>query len=41
LKFYFPEIDDIIHIKGATEKGFFVEVKISEANEYELIRDLV
>jgi ribosomal protein S12 methylthiotransferase len=36
-----PEIDNIVHIKGATEKGSFVEVKISEANEYELIGEVV
>ncbi|MDC3246572.1 TRAM domain-containing protein, partial [Candidatus Marinimicrobia bacterium] len=36
-----PEIDNIVHIKGATEKGSFVDVKISEANEYELIGEVV
>ena len=32
-----PEIDNIVHIKGAMEKGEFVDVKIESANEFELI----
>ncbi len=32
-----PEIDNIVHIKGKAEVGNFVNVKIQEANEYELI----
>tara|TARA_B100001750_G_C15509578_1_gene602698 strand:+ start:1120 stop:2409 length:1290 start_codon:yes stop_codon:yes gene_type:complete len=32
-----PEIDNIVHIKGAMEKGKFVDVKIESANEFELI----
>ncbi|MDD9879918.1 MAG: 30S ribosomal protein S12 methylthiotransferase RimO [Candidatus Marinimicrobia bacterium] len=32
-----PEIDNIVHIKGAVEKGQFVDVKIDSANEFELI----
>ena len=32
-----PEIDNIVHIKGNTDKGTFVNVKIESANEYELI----
>ena len=36
-----PEIDNIVHIKGATEKGAFVQVKISDANEYELIGEAI
>jgi len=31
-----PEVDQIVHIKGALEKGEFCRVKIEEANEYEL-----
>lgn len=32
-----PEIDNIVHIKGAMKKGKFVDVKIESANEFELI----
>lgn len=32
-----PEIDNIVHIKGAINKGQFVKVKIESANEFELI----
>jgi len=32
-----PEIDNIVHIKAAVDKGEFVNVKIESANEFELI----
>ncbi len=32
-----PEIDNIVHIKGAVDKGQFIDVKIESANEFELI----
>ncbi len=32
-----PEIDNIVHIKGAVEKGQFIDIKIESANEFELI----
>ncbi|MCH7762591.1 MAG: 30S ribosomal protein S12 methylthiotransferase RimO [Candidatus Marinimicrobia bacterium] len=31
-----PEVDQIVHIKGAVEKGEFYRVKIESANEFEL-----
>ena len=36
-----PEIDNIVHVKGNAEKGTFVNVKIEEVNEYELIGHVV
>ncbi len=32
-----PEVDQIVHIKGVMEKGKFCQVKIEDANEFELI----
>ena len=32
-----PEIDTIVHIKGKAEKGTFINAKIEDVNEYELI----
>lgn len=32
-----PEVDQVVHIKGVVEKGKFCQVKIEEANEFELI----
>ena len=32
-----PEIDTIVHIKGKVEKGTFINAKIEDVNEYELI----
>jgi len=32
-----PEIDTIVHIKGKSEKGTFINAKIEDVNEYELI----
>lgn len=31
-----PEVDQVVHIKGAAEKGTFCRVKIEDANEFEL-----
>jgi len=36
-----PEIDNIIHIKGTAEVGVFHDVQIIEANEYELIGEII
>ena len=36
-----PDIDNIVHIKGSAQVGDFVNVKIKEANEYELIGEIV
>ena len=36
-----PEIDNIVHVKGSATVGNFVNVKIQEANEYELIGEIV
>ena len=36
-----PEIDNIVHVKGIAEVGSFVNVKIDEVNEYELIGKIV
>ena len=36
-----PEIDNIIHIKTTAEVGTFNDVKILEANEYELIGKII
>ena len=36
-----PEIDNIIHIKGTAEVGLFHDVQIIEANEYELIGEII
>ena len=36
-----PEIDNIVHVKGAAEVGSFSNVKIQEVNEYELIGEIV
>ena len=36
-----PEIDNIVHVMGNTEKGNFVQVKIEEVNEYELIGKVI
>ena len=36
-----PEIDNIIHIKGAAEVGVFHDIQIIEANEYELIGEII
>ena len=36
-----PEIDNIVHVKGSSTVGNFVNVKIQEANEYELIGEIV
>ncbi len=36
-----PEIDNIVHIKGHAETGTYHQVKIVEANEYELIGEIV
>ena len=36
-----PEIDNIVHIKGYAEIGKFVNVKIDDANEYELIGKII
>tara|TARA_B100002003_G_scaffold130453_1_gene120630 strand:+ start:16086 stop:17378 length:1293 start_codon:yes stop_codon:yes gene_type:complete len=32
-----PEVDQVVHIKSVVEKGEFCQVKIEEANEFELI----
>ncbi len=36
-----PEIDNIIHIKGTAEVGVFHDIQIIEANEYELIGEII
>jgi len=36
-----PEIDNIVHIKGKTVKGTFIDVMIESANEYELLGKIV
>ena len=36
-----PEIDNIVHVKGKADAGSFVNVKIDEVNEYELIGKIV
>jgi len=36
-----PEIDNIVHVKGTTKKGTFVQVEIEKVNEYELIGNVV
>ena len=36
-----PEIDNIVHVKGKADAGSFVNVKIDEVNEYELIGEIV
>ncbi|MDP6169636.1 MAG: 30S ribosomal protein S12 methylthiotransferase RimO [Candidatus Marinimicrobia bacterium] len=36
-----PEIDNIVHIKGHAETGTYHQVKVVEANEYELIGEIV
>ena len=36
-----PEIDNIVHVKGKAEVGGFSNVKIQEANEYELIGEII
>ena len=36
-----PEIDNIVHVKGKADVGTFVNVKIQDANEYELIGKIV
>ena len=36
-----PEIDNIVHVKGKADPGSFVNVKINEVNEYELIGNIV
>ena len=36
-----PEIDNIVHVKGKAKAGSFVNVKIDEVNEYELIGKIV
>ena len=36
-----PEIDNIIHIKGTAEVGVFHDIHIIEANEYELIGEII
>ena len=36
-----PEIDNIIHIKGNAEVGVFHDIQIIEANEYELIGEII
>ena len=36
-----PEIDNIVHVKGKAEVGDFANVKIDNANEYELIGEIV
>ena len=36
-----PEIDNIVHVKGIADAGSFVNVKIDEVNEYELIGKIV
>ncbi len=36
-----PEIDNIVHVKGEAEIGSFVNVRIQEVNEYELIGEIV
>ena len=36
-----PEIDNIVHVKGKAEIGDFANVRIDNANEYELIGEIV
>ena len=36
-----PEIDNIVHIKGRAVKGTFIDVMIENANEYELLGQIV
>ena len=36
-----PEIDNIVHIKGKTVRGTFIDVMIESANEYELLGKIV
>ena len=36
-----PEVDNIVHIKDLAEKGSFVNVKIDNATEFELIGNIV
>ena len=36
-----PEIDNIVHIKGKTVRGTFIDVMIKSANEYELLGKIV
>ena len=36
-----PEVDNIVHIKDSAEKGAFVNVKIDNATEFELIGNIV
>ena len=36
-----PEVDNIVHIKGSVEKGAFVNVKIDNVSEFELIGNIV
>ena len=36
-----PEIDNIVHVKGKAVVGSFVNVKIDEVNEYELIGNII
>ena len=36
-----PEIDNIVHVKGKADVGTFANVKIQDANEYELIGKIV
>ena len=36
-----PEIDNIVHVKGKADVGSFVNVKIDDFNEYELIGKIV
>ena len=36
-----PEVDNIVHIKDSIEKGLFVNVKIDNVTEFELIGNIV
>ena len=36
-----PEVDNIVHIKDSVEKGVFVNVKVDNVNEFELIGNIV
>ncbi len=36
-----PEIDNIVHIKGKSVRGTFIDVMIESANEYELLGKIV
>ena len=36
-----PDIDNIVQIRGQAEVGKFENIKIIEANEYELIGEIV